>query len=102
MEYEADMLGLFVMSRAGFDPRVAPFVMKKMNQDPHILQYLSTHPVGGNRSKRAEQLMEQALRERTTNVQQLSEEGCANYISQCLPTALLDQIKNSMGPIVRL
>ncbi|WP_066333214.1 M48 family metallopeptidase [Azohydromonas lata] len=52
MELEADVMGLELMARAGYDPRQAPQVWKKMQrlsggQEP--VQFFSTHPNSANR-----------------------------------------------------
>ncbi|GKV16316.1 hypothetical protein SLEP1_g26974 [Rubroshorea leprosula] len=58
MEMEADYIGLLLIAAAGFDPRVAPTVYKKLgklsgNKTSKLEDYLSTHPSG---KKRAESL----------------------------------------------
>ncbi len=52
MELEADVMGLELMARAGYDPRAAPNVWRKMQrlsggQEP--VQFFSTHPNSANR-----------------------------------------------------
>ncbi|KAK1415325.1 hypothetical protein QVD17_31104 [Tagetes erecta] len=54
MEIEADHIGLLLMASAGYDPRVAPTVLKKLGQvsgDSGLEDYVSTHPSGKKRSK---------------------------------------------------
>lgn len=55
---EADYIGLLLIAAAGFDPRVAPTVYKKLgklseDKASKLKDYLSTHPSG---KKRAESL----------------------------------------------
>ncbi|WP_298231435.1 M48 family metallopeptidase [uncultured Azohydromonas sp.] len=52
MELEADVMGVELMARAGYDPRAAPNVWRKMQrlaggQEP--VQFFSTHPNSSNR-----------------------------------------------------
>ncbi|XP_076914242.1 mitochondrial metalloendopeptidase OMA1-like [Bidens hawaiensis] len=54
METEADHIGLLLMASAGYDPRVAPKVIEKMDQvsaDSGLQNYLSIQPLGKTRSK---------------------------------------------------
>ncbi|MQL82162.1 hypothetical protein Taro_014629 [Colocasia esculenta] len=56
MEMEADYIGLLLLAAAGYDPRVAPMVYKKLGEitgDSMLRDYLSTHP---SSKKRAELL----------------------------------------------
>ncbi|WP_310734624.1 M48 family metallopeptidase [Azohydromonas caseinilytica] len=57
MELEADVMGLELMARAGYDPRQAPQVWRKMQrlsggQEP--VQFFSTHPNSANRIRQLE------------------------------------------------
>lgn len=59
METEADYIGLLLMACAGYNPRIAPSVYKKLGQitgDSELQNYLSTHPS----SKKRAQLLSQA------------------------------------------
>lgn len=66
METEADYIGLLLMACAGYNPRIAPNVYKKLGKitgDSELQNYLSTHP---SSKKRAELLshatvMEEAI-----------------------------------------
>ena len=52
MESEADVMGLELMARAGFDPRNAPGVWRKMSQvggKDNTLAFLRTHPTNDAR-----------------------------------------------------
>lgn len=52
MELESDVMGLELMARAGYDPRNAPNLWRKMQQASGGNQgaaFLSTHPTGDNR-----------------------------------------------------
>lgn len=54
MEMEADYIGLLLIASAGFDPRVAPHVYKKLGQitgDSALGDYLSTHPSNKKRAQ---------------------------------------------------
>ena len=54
MELESDVIGLELMARAGYDPRHASSVWKKMQQVSSGNQgpaFLSTHPAGADRIK---------------------------------------------------
>jgi predicted Zn-dependent protease len=65
-EYEADKYGLFYTAMAGYNPREAIPLWQRMeaagknSQRPP--EFLSTHPEEGNRIKRLEQLMPEALK----------------------------------------
>ncbi len=61
-ELEADRSGLHYMARAGYDPRAAISLWKKMGQsgkEPPV--FLSTHPSHGQRVQQFESLMPEAL-----------------------------------------
>ena len=52
MELEADVMGLELMARAGYDPRAAPNVWRKMQRlsgGKESVQFFSTHPNSSNR-----------------------------------------------------
>jgi predicted Zn-dependent protease len=52
MELEADVMGLELMARAGYDPRHAPAVWRKMQRlagGKEPVQFFSTHPNSSNR-----------------------------------------------------
>lgn len=52
MELEADVMGLELMARAGYDPRAAPNVWRKMQRlsgGKEPVQFFSTHPNSANR-----------------------------------------------------
>lgn len=62
-ESEADLIGLDLAARAGFDPRAGITLWRKMsasskNNPP---QWLSTHPSGGNRIAEIERHLDQVL-----------------------------------------
>ena len=62
-ESDADHTGLIYMARAGYDPRVAPDLWRRMGagggaQPP---EFLSTHPAHGTRTADLEALMPKAL-----------------------------------------
>jgi len=64
-ESEADLIGLDLMARAGFDPRQSVELWKNMmaaagGKSPP--EWLSTHPAGENRIKNLSQHMDPALR----------------------------------------
>jgi Zn-dependent protease with chaperone function len=51
MELEADVMGLELMARAGFDPRGAPALMKKMERlSPGGVEFFQTHPNSDHRA----------------------------------------------------
>jgi predicted Zn-dependent protease len=59
-EREADLVGLDISSRAGFDPRAGVVLWNKMaalNQNGAPLEILSTHPGGANRIEQIEDHM---------------------------------------------
>lgn len=54
MELEADKMGLELMARAGFDPREAVTMQRKLtqaSQSGRVLEILSTHPAGERRER---------------------------------------------------
>ncbi|MFO0146893.1 MAG: M48 family metalloprotease [Betaproteobacteria bacterium] len=62
-ETDADLVGLELSARAGYDPRAAITLWRKMaatslNQPP---QFLSTHPGHANRVRKIEQIMPRVL-----------------------------------------
>ncbi|SEK91313.1 M48 family metallopeptidase [Halomonas daqiaonensis] len=62
-EEEADLMGLAIMARAGFDPQQSVALWRNMaaaggGQPP---EFLSTHPAHGSRIKALQQAMEEAL-----------------------------------------
>lgn len=59
MELEADVMGLELMARAGYDPRAAPEVWRKMQRMARggQVEFLSTHPNDDTRIARLEQAM---------------------------------------------
>jgi len=62
-ESEADVVGLDLAARAGFDPRAGVSLWQKMtaanNRAP--LEFLSTHPAGNNRIREIEKQLPQVL-----------------------------------------
>jgi predicted Zn-dependent protease len=62
-ESEADTIGLELMARAGYDPRAALSLWKKMNSQEQGGQpkFLSTHPSPKDRSKDIEKLLPRVL-----------------------------------------
>ncbi len=63
-EYEADRLGLFYMADAGYDPRAAPAIWRRVNErerDPGLLRYLSSHPTHRDRYRELERHLPEAL-----------------------------------------
>jgi predicted Zn-dependent protease len=62
-ESEADHLGIMYMAKAGYDPREAPDLWRRMNKSAKSrkAEFLSTHPHPGNRVKALEALLPEAL-----------------------------------------
>jgi predicted Zn-dependent protease len=63
-EYEADRTGLFYMARAGYDPRAAVRIWKRVaahSGKASPLSFLSTHPSDADRYRRLEALLPQVL-----------------------------------------
>ncbi len=64
-EYEADHIGLILMSIAGYDPHAALSFWEKMAQNSKnkpTLEFLSTHPLDQHRIARIQALMPEAMR----------------------------------------
>jgi len=64
-EYEADKFGLFYTAMAGYNPQEAIPLWQRMEaaaNGQHPPEFLSTHPSEGNRIKRLQQLMPEALK----------------------------------------
>lgn len=60
MEYEADQIGLFLMAKAGYDPRDAVTFWEKASRDPDMqqgLSFLSSHPDIEDRLRRIRELL---------------------------------------------
>ena len=56
-EYEADRVGLFYMAKAGYDPRAAPRIWKRVSEEggsKDKASIFSTHPSSGDRYKALE------------------------------------------------
>ena len=62
-ESEADLIGLSLMARAGFDPRQSVQLWKNMSKSggPKQAEFLSTHPSNGNRIQNLESHMQAAM-----------------------------------------
>ncbi|MCL7045969.1 hypothetical protein MKW94_007588 [Papaver nudicaule] len=65
-EKEADYIGLLLLAKAGYDPRVAPQVFEKLGEltgEWLLEDYVSTHPSGKERARLLSQdkVMEEAL-----------------------------------------
>ena len=67
MEFEADYIGMLLLASAGYDPRVAPIVYKKLHEvdgdDLNAENIFCTHPSGKERVEKLVQahIMEEAL-----------------------------------------
>ncbi len=64
-EYEADHIGLILMSIAGYDPHAALSFWEKMAQDSKnklTLEFLSTHPLDQHRIARIKALLPEAMK----------------------------------------
>ena len=63
-ESEADHIGLILMAKAGYDPREAVGLWKRMEASQHGAgppEFLSTHPSGATRIKQIQQWLPEAL-----------------------------------------
>ncbi|MGZ8191121.1 MAG: M48 family metallopeptidase [Methylococcaceae bacterium] len=63
-ESEADMIGVDLMAKAGFDPRQSITLWQKMEQASHgqqPIEFMSTHPSHGTRIQELQQHMPQAM-----------------------------------------
>lgn len=63
-EYEADLMGLTLMSLAGFDPRSAVTLWEKMERSSgggNKSEFFSTHPSEGNRIRAIQEALPQVL-----------------------------------------
>ena len=63
-EHEADRLGLFYMAAAGYDPRAAPRIWRRVAErqsDPGLLEYISSHPSHRNRYRELERHLPEAM-----------------------------------------
>lgn len=62
-EYEADRIGLFYMSKAGYDPRVAVEVWKKASKKKgDYTTIFASHPGSGDRAKALERYLPEAMK----------------------------------------
>jgi len=59
-EIEADLVGLELMARAGFDPSEVPKYFAMLDATPASLEWLSTHPAGETRAKTMEDRLPEA------------------------------------------
>ncbi|MQL85024.1 hypothetical protein Taro_017536 [Colocasia esculenta] len=65
LEKEADRIGLLLSSGAGYDPRIAPDLYRKLGNNTSMLDdYISTHPSGETRAKHLSEdaFMKRAIR----------------------------------------
>jgi len=66
-EYEADRVGLFYMARAGYDPRAASQIWKRVAQRKgranHSASIFATHPSNWDRYRALEKMMPYAMQE---------------------------------------
>ena len=63
-EYEADRVGLFYMAKAGYDPRAAPRIWKRVSEErgnKDKASIFATHPSSGDRYKALEKLVPYAM-----------------------------------------
>ncbi len=63
-EHEADRIGLFYMAEAGYDPRAAARVWRRVHEqqgDPGLFKYLSSHPTHRDRYRALERAMPEAM-----------------------------------------
>ncbi len=65
-EYEADHLGLLIMAKAGYDPRIAPELWKRSEEifgstNSSAGAFFSTHPAESDRQKALEEALPYAL-----------------------------------------
>ncbi|MFH0880493.1 MAG: M48 family metallopeptidase [Lentisphaerota bacterium] len=65
-EFEADRVGLFYMAKAGFDPRAAPRIWKRVadkGSDGNAISIFATHPSSGDRYKALNAILPYAMDE---------------------------------------
>ena len=66
-EYEADRVGLFYMARAGYDPRAAPRIWRRVAEEEGgswgIMSIFATHPANKARYEALEKLVPHAMEE---------------------------------------
>lgn len=66
-EAEADAVGLMYMAKAGYDPRAAPELWRRVNEKegraPALVRWMSSHPSHRDRYKALEKLLPAALAE---------------------------------------
>lgn len=65
-EYEADHLGLLIMAKAGYNPKVAPELWKRSEEifggsSSSVGAFFSTHPAESDRQQKLEEAMPHAL-----------------------------------------
>jgi predicted Zn-dependent protease len=63
-EYEADRLGLLYMADAGYDPRAAPALWRRMHSqsnNPSFAHWFASHPSHRDRYRALESMMPEAL-----------------------------------------
>lgn len=64
-EYEADVIGMMLMAKAGYDPRYAISFWKKFSEASNtnkLTEYFSTHPMGANRVTELQRILPEAIR----------------------------------------
>ena len=64
-ESEADAVGLMYMAKAGYDPRAAPELWKRVSEQsgrsPKLVRWMSSHPSHKDRHRRLERLLPAAM-----------------------------------------
>jgi metalloendopeptidase OMA1, mitochondrial len=63
-EHEADILGMFYMAKAGFDPRAAPRVWKRVHDregSSGLMKYISSHPAHKDRYRTLDRHLQEAI-----------------------------------------
>ncbi|MDX1656323.1 MAG: M48 family metallopeptidase [Candidatus Competibacteraceae bacterium] len=78
-EQEADVLGLELMARAGFDPRASLNFWRNMSQagGGQVPELLSTHPSHGSRTETLSEVMEGMVQLQETALEQGRRPACA-------------------------
>ena len=79
LEFEADDVGLELLSHAGYDPQQAILTWEIIDKTPGLFEWLSTHPVGKSRYEHSARKVGREIAIYELNKDRFSESGRWNF-----------------------